>query len=250
MAQTSSVRRLALVIGSLCLLVACSVRSGGGGVAFEAPPSTDGKGAIVLNGDRTLVRWSDGDSFKFKSGPYEGSGVRLTGFNTLESYGPVHRWGSWTGPDLFAIASTSKDVGAAGVWKCTTAGERDGYGRVLVDCPGVAAEMVRAGHAHVFSMDGPGPDDLLRLQKRAQRRGVGIWAGGVPELIVTSLHSADEDEAYNRRVDTSTGLSKVRKHRDRYSVCEEVCEGPQEAPSCMLYVPYAQRYRDKPDCLR
>jgi len=216
------------------------------------PEEPESGAAIELDGERLSVRWSDGDSFKFLSGPYKGSGVRLTGYNTLESYGPVHRWGDWTGGELYEIARSSKDLAGAHVWRCTSDGDRDGYGRVLVDCPGVAAHLVDMGHAHVFSMEGEGPDELLRLQRRAQRKGRGIWRRGVPEALVTSLHSDDEGskQAYNRVVDTQTGLSSVREHSDVYGICQEVCEGAPGSGSCMTYVPFRLRYRDKPDCLR
>ncbi len=205
---------------------------------------------VVLEGDRLKVTWSDGDSFKFREGPYKGSGVRMTGYNTLESYGPVHRWGDWTAKELFEIARTSKYVAAAEVWECTTDGELDSYRRVLVSCPGVVERMIEVGHAHVFGME-PGDVDpkLLDVQARAMKRKWGMWAKGVPDRLLTSLHSADEKEdgtAYNRSVDLATGLSSVREHTTVYEVCEEVCEGG----SCMTYVPFKKRYKGKPDCLR
>lgn len=230
-------------------LVACSGAPPNGGNP-AVPPSTDGRGAILLNGERMDVRWSDGDSFKFKSGQFEGSGVRLTGFNTLESYGPVHRWGTWTGAELYAIARTSKDVAAAGLWTCSTSGEKDGYGRLLVDCPDAAEALIRVGHAHAFSMDGPSDRRLLAAQRKAQRRGLGIWKKGAPALIVTSLHSQEEGSGYNRRVDSVTGMSSVRNHEETYQMCQEVCEGPEGQQSCLVYVPYSRRYRNKPDCLK
>lgn len=195
------------------------------------------------------MRWSDGDSFKFKDGPYEGAGVRLTGFNTLESYGPVHRWGTWTADALFLIAAKSKDYAASRVWKCSASGEKDGYGRLLVDCPDAAEALILVGHAHAFSMDGPSPKALLQAQERAQRAGRGIWAQGQPDQLVTSVHSVSEGSGYNRWVDTETGESSVRQHEEEYAVCEEVCEAA-EVGSCLIYVPYSQRYRNKPDCLK
>jgi hypothetical protein len=53
-------------------------------------------GTIVLNGEKVQVNWTDGDSFKIKEGKFKGAGTRLQGFNTLEAYGPVHRWGRRT----------------------------------------------------------------------------------------------------------------------------------------------------------
>ncbi|MBN92952.1 MAG: nuclease [Deltaproteobacteria bacterium] len=217
-------------------------------VRIEAPAPESGP-AILLNGQQVDVRWSDGDSFKFKSGPYKGSGVRLMGYNTLESYGPVHRWGRWTATELYEIARSSKYRAAERVWQCTTDGEKDGYGRVLVDCPGVSEHMVSIGHAHVFGMDQEGEESLIRLQQQARRKKLGIWKKGTPESIVTSLHSASEGRGYNRIVSGFTGKSTVRNHDETYAVCQEVCEGG-DGGSCMVYVPFKIRYRNKPDCLR
>jgi endonuclease YncB( thermonuclease family) len=224
--------------------------------AAEEPEDVVSTAAIVLNGERVEVRWSDGDSFKIKAGVHAGRGVRLQRYNSLESYGPVHRWGTWTGAELYAIAKAAKDVGKAGVWSCTTAGEADHYGRILVDCPDLAREMVSAGVGHVYSVDEkPADAELIAVQADAQMRGAGIWAKGVPSGIVTSLHSKDEGSEgeggnYNRLIDAHTGASTQVRHDDVYAVCEEVCAGDPSAPSCMLYVPFARRYRDRPDCLR
>ena len=195
------------------------------------------------------VRWSDGDSFKFQSGPHKGSGVRLQDFNTLESYGPVHRWGKWTAQELYDIARTSKGLGAEGVWNCSAAGEKDGYGRLLVSCPDAARALIAAGHAHAFGVEGTPDPSLMSVQKKAQRQGKGIWKKGVPDRLLTSLHSADEGSGYNRTVDTSAGSSSVRSHDETYEICQEVCEGLKQGGSCMTYVPYKMRYRNKPDCL-
>jgi len=237
-----------LVLTLLSSLVACS-GSPGPGAQLLTPTDSDGWGAISLNGEETRVRWSDGDSFKFKSGPHEGSGVRLVGFNTLESYGPVHRWGDWSAAELYGIASTSKNYAASRIWSCTASGEKDGYGRLLVDCPDAAEALILAGHAHAFSMEGLSPDVLVKAQTKAQRTRRGMWKKGVPDLVVTSLHSAQEGAGYNRRVDVRNGSPMVRNHTDNYEICEEVCEGGSGG-SCMVYVPYAQRYRNRPDCLK
>jgi endonuclease YncB( thermonuclease family) len=216
------------------------------------PDSFPEEVAINLDGTRTRVRWSDGDSFKFLDGPNKGSGVRLGRYNTLESYGPAHRWGDWTAKELFEIAKSSKYLAAQEVWDCTTAGDKDGYGRILVDCPGVALSLVAAGHAHIFYLEGEPPEDLIEAQRKAQKKKMGMWAKGVPEVLITSLHSAAEKEsgeAYNRRADTRTGMSTVREHTETYGTCEEVCE-EGETGSCMVYVPFKIRYRNKPDCLK
>ena len=238
----------AYLLLSLLLLLGCAHAA-----PVESIPEIPEEVAILLGGVKTEVRWSDGDSFKFKEGPYKGSGVRMTGFNTLESYGPVHRWGDWTAAELYGIAKTSRNLAAQQVWECTTDGSKDGYGRVLVSCPVAAQALVAAGHAHVMAIDEEPDEILLRAQRRAQKKKVGIWAKGVPDVIVTSLHSAAEDpdsQAYNRIVDAKTGTSRVREHADTYEVCQEVCEGGSERGACLTYVPFEIRYRNKPDCLR
>lgn len=209
------------------------------------------EGAVILDGTEYTVRWSDGDSFKFLEGPHEGSGVRLQGYNTLESYGPVHQWGDWTAAELYAIAGASKDVAAEDTWTCTTAGEKDGYGRLLLDCPGVALHMIEQGHAHAFVFDGEDRAKLVVAMRKAQKAKVGMWAKGVPATLLTSLHSVDEgmNPAYNRIIDTDTGVTTKVQHTSSYGICEVVCEGG-DAGSCMTYVPFKQRYRNKPECLQ
>lgn len=222
--------------------------------ALAGDRAGNGWGAIQLDGERMDVKWSDGDSFKFKSGPHSGQGVRLTGYNTLESYGPVHRWGQWTASELFAFAKLGKSLASSQIWECTTQGERDGYGRLLVSCPGVAVFMILNGNAHVFGLEDAVSKEALKAQKRAQAERIGIWAKGVPTQLITSLHSADENPdqgfiPYNRWVDTATGKSEQLEHGETYAVCQEVCMGPAESQSCMTYVPFSNRYRNKPDCL-
>ncbi len=234
----------------LCLLLVLSFPLS----ALAEERKGNGWGAIQLNGEQVDVKWSDGDSFKFKSGENSGQGVRLTGYNTLESYGPVHRWGGWTAGELYGFAKLGKSLASARVWDCTSEGERDGYGRLLVSCPDVAVFMILNGHAHVFGLEDPVSKAALKAQKRAQDEGIGMWAKGVPSHLITSLHSADENPdkgytPYNRWVDTATGESAQAEHGDTYAVCQEVCMGPEATQSCMIYVPFTQRYRNKPDCL-
>ncbi len=222
--------------------------------AAEPDPELDPKWPTIrLNGELMSVRSSDGDSFKFKSGPHSGKGVRLQGYNTLETYGPVHRWGDWTGLELYRIAKAGWKLGASETWDCTTDGSQDHYGRLLVNCPGAALKFVSEGHAVVFGMDSPPAKGLLEAQVRAMKQRVGIWEKGTPSQVVTSLHSADEDGGgklvYNRVVDTRTGMSKQVEHKATYSTCQEVCMGTGPNESCLTYVPFVIRYRNKPDCL-
>jgi micrococcal nuclease len=222
----------------------------------RAPKGHAAKGTLVVNGEVVEVRWSDGDSFKFKSGRYEGRGTRLVGYNTLEAYGPVHRWGTWTSLELYALAASSSQVAAQKQWTCSTDGKVDGYGRVLVDCPELADEMIRRGFALAYAVEGNAPDTLLKAQQEAMERGRGMWAKGVVKGVITSLHSVgeegDDDEAgaYNRVVDTRTGSATKRAHHNTYESCQEVCETTDGDSSCMVYVPFKHRYQKKPDCLK
>jgi micrococcal nuclease len=208
---------------------------------------------LWVNDEAVQVRWTDGDSFKFLSGAYEGHGTRLMGFNTLEAFGPVHRWGTWTPTELFTLAKSSAAIGASREWACTTDGKKDGYGRVLVACPALAEELIRQGHALAYSVDGVSEEKLLAAQREAIEAGRGMWAGGAPKGIVTSVHSIGEegDETpYNRVVDTRTGAALKRPHQQRYEICQEICEDTEGDVSCMVWVPFQRRYRNKPDCLR
>jgi len=204
---------------------------------------------LEINGTMVRVRWSDGDSFRFLEGEYEGSSVRLGGFNALESYGPVHRWGEWQGSELAENAQQAKDFAKEGVWHCTTTGEMDHYERVLVSCPDLIEAIVGAGFGHLYWIDTPALDAHVQAQQAAQAAGVGMWAKGVPEGIVTSLHSAAEgrDSTYNRVIDTATGASTQVTHEDTYETCQEVCL----SGSCLVYVPFENRYgSDRAECLR
>jgi endonuclease YncB( thermonuclease family) len=212
------------------------------------------RGLLLLDGQPTDVRWTDGDSFQVESGPLKGFGTRLLGYNTLEAYGPVHRIAGLGPEALQAIADGSAALLAGTAWRCTTEGRRDGYGRALVACPDAAAALVRAGHAMVYAVEARPDQRLLALQREAQAAGRGLWAGGVPPTLITSLHSAGErdlkgKEAYDRLVDTRTGVTRVRRHRTSYRTCEEVCVGAGPTLSCMVYVPFERRYRDRPACL-
>lgn len=212
-------------------------------------------GALTLDGVRIGVRWTDGDTFKVVDGPFRGVRVRVIGFNTLETFGPVHRWGRWAPDELLAIARGTGARAAAGTWSCRRVNGQDRYGRLKVACPDLARALVAAGEAHVLAMDEAADPALVQTQRDAQRRGAGIWAKGVPALLVTSAHSADERGlgrrgAYDRVVDARTGATRAVPHSRRYAACEEVCAGEGAGRSCFLYVPPERRFRDRPACLR
>ena len=238
---------------SACKKEAPSTDSGAAGAAADDSTLDPKWPTIRLNGELMSVRWSDGDSFKFKSGKYEGKGVRLVGYNTLESYGPVHRWGDWSAVELYRIAKSSWKLGASSTWSCTTNEDMDHYGRVLVDCPDAALHLVSEGHAFVFALNTTPDDSLMRAQRTAMKKKVGIWAKGAPRKVLSSLHSANEggeglSETYNRVVDTTTGEAKEAPHKSTYDTCQEVCLGG-DTGSCMVYVPFENRYKNKAECL-
>lgn len=248
MCDALTLRRLtpcAALLAAL-VLVACACPPKG-------PPSNNAAhtaGTVLLDGARMEVKWSDGDTFRIKSGAHNKKSARLAGFNTLEDYGPVHRWGTWTPQELFDLARAPESFLSARSWTCTSSGKEDKYKRLLVDCREVAEALIGEGLAMVFAIDAAPDARLLELQREAQRASRGMWKKGVPAQLVTSLHSAAEGRGYNRTVDTATGIAAVREHQETYQTCQEVCEGPAENPSCMRYVPYESRYKNKPDCLR
>ena len=219
------------------------------------PDKHDVVATVVLNGEKTDVRWTDGDSFRINSGPYKGRGTRLEGYNTLEAYGPVHRWGDWSAVELFAIAKDASTVAAAHEWACTTEGKEDGYKRLLIDCPDLAIDIVKQGYALAYAVEAAPKQAVLEAQKEAQLGKRGMWKKGVVNGVITSLHSVGEDgdaeqtEAYDRIVDTRTGKALKHKHEKKYESCEEVCEVTDGTTSCMVYVPFKHRYYKRPGCL-
>jgi endonuclease YncB( thermonuclease family) len=243
--------RPALLVAAALLLAASPAEARRGRARVRAPTHA----TILLGGAWAEVRWTDGDTFKVLSGPHAGRSTRLVGVNALETFGPVHRWGGLPGAFYLDLAKRSAALAAAASVRCEAPGRADGYGRLLVTCPEVAEALVRAGHAMVFAVDEPAEPRLLALQRDAQRLKVGMWAGGAPPFLPSSVHSEGEADlgargAYDRIVDTRTGAAEARPHHRRYRTCEEVCvgEGPEQA--CMVYVPFERRYRDRPACLR
>ena len=233
--------------GLLLLLVACAKKPA------VAPDRVSTTGPTVrLDGVVVEAWWDDGDTFSIPN-PEGGKRIRarLDGFNTLESYGPVHRWGTWTSGELYAIAKQAGERARSETWSCTVGEGSGGYGRIRVDCPDLRWALVSEGLAHVFGIEQAGPEALLVAQQEAIDAGRGMWAKGAPEGLITSLHSVDErdgDTTYNRIADLSTGIAAKHEHSETYATCQEVCQ----MGSCMVYVPFAQRYDEakKADCLR
>ncbi|MGM0578699.1 MAG: thermonuclease family protein [Myxococcota bacterium] len=225
-----------------------------GGKAGWSHPDRSRSQYVVLDGRRTQVFWNDGDSFRVLEGPDKDLRARLAGYNTLESYGPVHFWGGFDGYDLYDAAVGGKKLARSREWRCSTRESSGGYGRALVDCPELRHEIVSEGYAHVFHVGEGGPDeDLVRAQLEAQRERRGMWEWTIPATIVTSMHSLAEDpskgNSYNRVCDTRTGKSWVVEHRVTFEACDAWCHGG----SCMVYAPFEARYTygsDRESCLR
>lgn len=204
--------------------------------SLAAPERADARSRsrVFLNGEPILVRFSDGDSFRTYSGPYPDTNTRIQDFNTLESFAPAHQWGDWHPFELYVNAKKATLNARRGVWHCTTEGELDTYDRLLVDCPDLVVDQIRSGLAHAYSIDEtPARPEYLRAQREAIRHRRGMWAHGVPDFIVTSVHSAVERQGgdyedgelatYNRMVSTRDGHTEKWRHDDDYEECTWVC---------------------------
>ena len=185
---------------------------------------------VYLNGVPAPVYFNDGDTFRVLAGQHKGMKARLGGFNTLETFGPVHRWGSWHAKELYAISKMATMHARQGVWHCEAKEfETDTYGRVLWSCKDLMLDMIRRGYAHALSVDyAPSDPELLAVQREAMENRRGMWAHGVPNYLITSLHSIDEGggsngKTYNRLVSTRDGHSAKWEHTNRYGECEWVC---------------------------
>ena len=78
--------------------------------SFHSVAAPSGRGRVQIDDTYHDVTWSDGDSFRITSGRMRGQRVRLLGYNTLESYGPVHKWGDWNEWSLYRLAKDAKKV--------------------------------------------------------------------------------------------------------------------------------------------
>ena len=181
-----------------------------------------------INGVATQVEFSDGDTFNAKEGKLQGNS-RLAGFNTLESFGPAHQWGKWHPFELWVNAKQATLHARRGIWHCTSDGSRDGYDRLLMHCPDLAMAQIRKGFAHAMEIyDRPSEHPAyLRAQNLAKREKRGFWKHGIPDFIVTSMHSKSEDitknEHRNRLISTHDGHTEGWTHNDAYSECSWQC---------------------------
>ncbi|MBN4077388.1 thermonuclease family protein [Sulfobacillus acidophilus] len=221
---------------------------------------------VYLNGVPATAYFNDGDTFRVLSGEYKGKRARLVGFNTLETYGPVHSWGMWQKTGLLNIAKLGTKNARKGIWHCNLKGGIDTYGRMLWNCQDLAEDQIRKGLAHAFSVDkNAANESLLEIQQAAIKNKVGMWEHGVPNYILTSAHSLDErpsaTRTYNRFISTKDGSSFKYYHSDVYEECTNICHIPTKAeeevneeadiPSCMVYVNFKRRYgRGRAECLK
>ena len=74
----------------------------------------------------------------------------------------------------------------------------------------------------------PAKPELVAAQKEAIAAKRGLWAHGVPDYVLTSLHTTAEDTegkgTYNRLVSTADGHSLKWKHENDYPECTAVCD--------------------------
>ncbi len=213
-------RRLLSVVPPLLVLALLLATSG--------PAEGTAYSRVFINGTPVPVYFNDGDSFRIFGGEFRGSQCRLAGFNTLESFGPAHQWGEWHPYELYINAKMATYNGRRGTWHCETDGSRDGYGRILMDCPDLAVDQIRNGYAHAYQVDDtPSRPAYLRAQQEAIQNRRGMWAHGVPDYVMTSIHSADEDLGrdvhYNRLVSVRDAHTESMQHRDTYSECSWIC---------------------------
>ena len=193
--------------------------------AARAEPLT----RVFINGSATPVYFNDGDSFRIQAGPFKGTQCRLSGYNTLESFGPVHQWGTWTEHELYVTAKMATHQAQQGEWHCEGDGKKDGYGRLLLFCKDLATHLIGNGLAHAYSVnEQPGDPDLLKVQREAMAAKRGMWAHGVPRFIVTSLHAKSEGGdkdgvTSNRLISTTDAHTEKWVHNDDYAECQKVC---------------------------
>src|SRR5688572_27093150 len=90
------------------------------------PAWADAWTRVHINGQLVPVSFNDGDSFRVHGGEFSGAQCRLSGFNTLESFGPAHQWGDWHSYELYIIAKLGLRNARHGTWHCFSDGSRDG----------------------------------------------------------------------------------------------------------------------------
>ena len=84
--------------------------------------------------------------------------------------------------------------------------------------------------------DEPAKPELVEAQLDAIKNRRGIWSHGVPEFVLTSLHSASEGggsdgRTYNRMVSSKDGHSEKWLHKDNYGECDKICHVDHSLPA-------------------
>lgn len=235
-------------------LIACCILS----QPAHATPSRPPQKHVVLNGVRLAVRWHDGDSFTFwpskntvlPKGSAKRMRARLFGINTLETYGPVHRWGQWNAAELQQVAQQATKLAQSQTWSCQRKkNAQGGYGRMLVVCPKLNHALLRAGLAHTFFLKGQASPQMLQHQQEAQNKRLGMWQKGIPKAIVASAHSAQARgrKGFYRLASIPNGQATAQYHTQTLKTCDEICL----MGSCLRHVPYKARYgMQRASCLR
>lgn len=204
-----------------------------GAISMPSTPVAEPATKVYLNGKPAPVYFNDGDSFRVLGGEHIGTRARLAGFNTLETFGPVHQWGDWHAKELYTLSKAATLNAARGVWSCKSDFDTDTYGRTLWYCRDLAIDQIRRGLAHALSINfDPADPDFMAAQRQAMENKRGIWAHGTPAYVITSLHSVSEgrNPAYNRLVSTRDGHSAKWAHNDNYTECQNVCREERDVP--------------------
>ncbi len=204
-----------------------------GAISAPSAPIAEPATKVFLNGKPAPVYFNDGDSFRVLGGEHAGTRARLAGFNTLETFGPVHQWGDWHAKELYTLSKAATLNAARGVWSCKSDFDTDTYGRTLWYCRDLAIDQIRRGLAHALSINyDPADPDFMAAQRQAMANKRGIWAHGIPAYVLTSLHSISEgrNPAYNRLVSTRDGHSAKWAHNNNYVECQNVCREERFVP--------------------
>ena len=195
--------------------------------------------SVLLDGQKIQVRWDDGDTFKGKH-PETGKKIsaRLAGYNTLESYGPVHQWGEWSSEELYLLAKEAGRFASAKEWSCSDTGKEEAMAVCWLIAPIFAGRFWIPGWPIHFQSVLLPVKQILPHSKLPLENKSGIWAKGVPKLLLTSLHSQDEkpdQDAYNRSCVVNTGQCDKVTHTNTYTECQLVCTQSFQRAVCSMF---------------
>ncbi len=144
-----------------------------------------------------------------------------------------------------------------GVWHCETDGNKDSYGRLLMQCKDLAKSLIENGYAMAMTIDEKAADsELVQAQAAAIGNKKGMWAHGVPSYVVSSLHASSEGggkdgKTSNRLVSTTDGHSERWLHNEDYAECQKVCrEGKQVSDAAFIVAAKSLRAAEGAEGLR